>query len=107
MIGELLAELRAERARSDRLQREQWQLLMELVEKRSRPRYTWVWVVLIITGGIVAVLLLRRRERIVVLLPPEHTPGSWLPVGSTDIVPWRELDAIQRAQDQWQEIAIE
>jgi len=108
VVSELLTELRAERARSDRIQREQWQLLMELVKEQSRPRFTWVWMALIVVGGIVAVLLLRRRERIVVLLPPEYTPGSWLPVGSTDIVPWQEPGAIQVVQEEkGHEIAIE
>jgi hypothetical protein len=43
----------------------------------------------------VAVLLLRLRERIVVLLPLEYTPGSWLSIGSTNLIPWQEPGAIQ------------
>ena len=109
VVSELMTELRAERVRFDQLQREQWQLLIELAEERSRPRYTWVWVLLIIIGGIVIALLLRRRERIVILLPLEYTLGSWLPIGSTGLAPWQEPGAVQIAQvsQERQEITIE
>ena len=103
VVRELLAELRKERES----QRELIRLLFDLIREQQRPRYTWLWVLLIVVGGIVAMLLLRRRECIVVLLPSEYTPGSWLPVGSTDIVPWQEQDAIQVTREKQREIAIE
>lgn len=103
-VKELLTELRAER----RIQREQFELLVELLREREKPSYTWVWVgLLAITGGIVTVLLLHRHERIAIMLPPS-AQSPWLPSGSTDVILWkkRELQTIQEF-DEWQEIAIE
>ena len=105
VVRELLAELRKERES----QRELIRLLLDLIREQQRPRYTWLWVLFIIIGGIVAVLLLRRRERIVVMMLPTSAQSPWLPVCSTDIVPWSELGAIQAMEmfQDGQEIAIE
>ncbi len=110
IIDVLLAELRAEREQSDRIQREQFQLLVELAEELRQPNYTWLWVMLIVVSGIAIVLLLRRHERIVVVMLPPGVPNPWLPVGSTDVVPWeKQQDTIQVMQipQERQEIIVE
>lgn len=109
-IDVLLTELRLEREHSDRIQREQFQLLIELTEKLRRPNYTWLWVILVGIGGIVSVLLLRPQERVVVVMLSPDVSIPWLPVGSTDIVPRSGIGTthvVDVNQDKQQEIVIE
>ena len=102
VIMELLAELRAER----RFQREQFELLVELLQEREKPSYTWVWILLAIIGGLVAVVLSRRRERTVIVMLPSNQVQGWLPAGDASSVPYQAQDGIQIV-DLNQEIVIE
>lgn len=103
VIMQLLAELREER----RFQRDQFELLAELLQEREKPSYTWVWVLLAaIVGLVVAVVALRRRERTVVMMLPSNQAQGRLPAGDMSIIPYLTQDAIQFV-DLGQEIIIE
>ena len=91
VIMELLTELRTER----RFQREQFELLVELIQEREKPSYTWVWVLLAVISGVVAIVALRRRERTVVVMLPSNQVKGYLSGEDLSGVPHQTQDAIQ------------